>query len=84
MSEPLPTVSACVRIERTLRHFCTASDLIRTGIEYAEGDADMERILRKIDLQIIAMHDQLAMAEHDLHRMIVPEDLPEARERLTR
>jgi hypothetical protein len=82
MSDILPTVSACVRIERTHRHMFAATDLIRTASEYAEGDQDMARLLQRINLQMTAMYDQLAMAEHDLHRMMAPEDLIEARERL--
>lgn len=84
MSKPLPAVSACVRIERTQGHIFAATDLVRTAIEYAEGDADMERVLQRIDLQMTAMHDQLAMAEHVLHRIMVPEDLIEAREHINR
>lgn len=80
----LPAVSACVRIERTLFRFCTAAELIRTGLQYAEGDAEMTRLLERIDLEITAMHDHLAMAEHALHRIMAPEDLIEARENINR
>lgn len=82
MSEPRPTITACIRVEDAQRHLWQAADLLRDGRDLADDPRAVERLLRRIDLKLTAMHDALAMAEHALHRTLVPDDLTEARERL--